>query len=689
MYSIGVDIGGTFTDIVMVDERDGRTWLAKVPSTPPSFADGFMHGLREITSASGALPAEVRRLIHGTTVGTNAILERKGARLGILATEGFSDILVIGKANRREMYDLFMDPNEPLFLAPRRRIQSVPERIDPTGSVVRPIDLDSVRTAVQRLVDEHQIEALVICFLHSYVNSEHERLAKELVQSEWPDLAISVSSEIDPHFRECERLIVTAFDAYIRPPVTSYLLELESALQMAGWVAPLQVMQSRGGITGVENSIERPVGTILSGPAAGVVGAASAAAASGHGDCLTFDMGGTSADVALVRDGRPDVAPISEVDIFPLRVPMVDIKSVGAGGGSIAWLDDAGGLKVGPRSAGARPGPACYGFGGTEPTVTDAAVVLGYLNPESFAGGLVLAPDLAERAVADRVGEPLRLATADAALGIHRIINSRMAQTLRLISIERGLDPRDFSLVAFGGAGPVHATRLAAEIGIRRVIIPTAPGVYCALGLLGAPVEHGASRTFHHPCDGVDLEALNRTLELLDDECDRLMSRDGISAEDGTRRHAAEMRYIGQSHELEVEFESPLTIDRLLGAVGRFHQVHRQIFAYAKETEEVEFVTLRTVRSKAVEAPALAPPGSASGDLEPSLYRRACFSRDDGFVDTPVYRREFLTSGAAITGPAIVEQPDSTTVIHPGDSALVDSIGNLLIDVPATWESSR
>ena len=689
MYSIGVDIGGTFTDVVLVDEEDGRTWLSKVPSTPPEFADGFMHALREIISVSGAVPAEVHRLIHGTTVATNAILERKGARLGILATEGFSDILIIGKANRREMYDLFMDPNEPLFLAPRRRIQSVAERIDLAGNVVRPIDLDSVRIAVQRLVDEHKIEALVICFLHSYVNPGHERLAKELVQSEWPDLAISTSSEIDPHFRECERLIVTAFDAYVRPPVTSYLLELESALRAAGWVASLQVMQSRGGITGVENSLERPVGTILSGPAAGVVGAAKAAVASGHGDCLTFDMGGTSADVALVRDGRPEVAPSSEVDIFPLRVPMVDIKSVGAGGGSTAWLDDAGGLKVGPQSAGARPGPACYGLGGTEPTVTDAALVLGYLNPASFAGGLVLDPDLAERAVADRVGKPLRLATADAALGIHRIINSRMAQTLRLISIERGLDPRDFSLVAFGGAGPVHATRLAVEIGMRRVIIPTAPGVYCALGLLGAPVEHGASRTFHHPCEDVDLEALNRTLELLDDECDRLMSRDGISLEDGTRRHAAEMRYIGQSHELEVEFESPLTTDRLTGAMGRFHQLHRQIFAYAKEEEEVEFVTLKTVRSKAVEAPALAPPDSAAGDPEPSLHRRACFGRDGGFVDTPVFRREFLTSGAAITGPAIVEQPDSTTVIYPGDRAFVDSVGNLIVDVPATRESSR
>ena len=684
MYSIGVDIGGTFTDVVMVDEQAGRTWLSKVPSTPPDFADGFMHALQEIISVSGAMPSEVRRLIHGTTVATNAILERKGARLGILATEGFSDILVVGKANRREMYDLFMDPNEPLFLAPRRRIHGVTERIDVAGDVVRPIDLDSVRTAVKRLVDEHHIEALVICFLHSYVNPGHERLAKELVQNEWPDLAISTSSEIDPHFRECERLIVTAFDAYVRPPVTSYLLELESALRAAGWVAPLQVMQSRGGVTGVENSIERPVGTILSGPAAGVVGAAGAAAASGHGDCLTFDMGGTSADVALVRDGRPEVAASSEVDIFPLRVPMVDVKSVGAGGGSTAWLDDAGGLKVGPQSAGARPGPACYGLGGAEPTVTDAAVVLGYLNPASFAGGLVLEPDLAERAVADRVGKPLRLATADAALGIHRIINSRMAQTLRLISIERGLDPRDFSLVAFGGAGPVHATRLAVEIGIRRVIIPTAPGVYCALGLLGAPVEHGASRTFHHPCEEVDLEALNRTLELLDGECDRLMSRDGVSVEDGTRRHAAEMRYIGQSHELEVELESPLTNDRLISAVGRFHQLHRQIFAYAKEGEAVEFVTLKTVRSKAVEAPALAPPGSAAGDPEPFLYRRACFGRDDGFVDTPVFRRELLTSAAAITGPAIVEQPDSTTVIYPGDRALVDSVGNLIIDVPAT-----
>ena len=473
----------------------------------------------------------------------------------------------------------------------------------------------------------------------------------------------------------------------MRPRVVEYLSELQSDLEREGWHAPLQVMQSRGGIAGVASSLERPVGTVLSGPAAGVVGAAHAAMHSGLGDCLTFDMGGTSTDVALVQRGRPIVATTSEIDGYPLRVPMVDVRTIGAGGGSIAWLDRAGGLRVGPRSAGSRPGPACYGLGAVDPTVTDASVLLGYLNPTGFAGGLTLDRSLAESSIVDGVGKTLSLEALDAALGIHAIINSRMAQALRLVSIERGADPRELALIAFGGAGPVHAVPVAAEIGIGKVIVPPTPGVYCAMGLLGSPIEHGFSRTFRRSAQLVDLDELNEMLRVLDAECERRMSLDGVQPDDGVRSHFAEMRYVGQSHELEVAIETPMTHDRVESAVELFHERHRRIYAYAKDDEPVEFVGLRAVRTKHVAGIDLngsVHSKESSPTPTPSSTCDVYFDLGGDRVPTPVYSRTDLPTGSRLVGPAIVEQLDTTTIIYPGCTAAVDESGNVVIHVGNT-----
>ncbi len=686
MYRVGVDVGGTFTDVVVYDDA-AKSWrLTKVPSTPPDFMDGFVQGVDAACRLfPGGSVEAVARVVHGTTVATNAILEHRGARLGILTTKGIEDILIIGRMKRSQMYDLFMDPDEPLFLAPRRRILGITERLDARGGVVVPLVEAEVGAAAAELVERHRVDAIVVCYLHSYLNPEHERRTREIVRAAYPDLDVSLSSEVDPRYREYERLVLTGFDAYVRPVIRRYLSGLEARMADAGIRAPLQVMQSRGGINGVWGVLERPEGTILSGPAAGVIGATQVAKAAGYPDCISVDMGGTSADVALCEGGQPVVSTDGYVDRYPLRTPMIDIRTIGAGGGSIAWIDAGGVLKVGPRSAGARPGPACYGRGGVEPTVTDASLVLGYLNPASFAGGIVPRPELAREAVEARIARPLGIPVTEAALGIHRIVNANMAHTLRVVSIERGKDPRQFALVAFGGAGPIHAGRLAEELGVRTVLVPPAPGVLSALGLLMADIEHHHSRTFRAAAEDADVQAIEGALAELDAVCAERMARDGVDPRLSRVAHFAEMRYAGQSYELEVPLPAPVTRAALDAAVHEFHATHRRVYAYAKDGAVVELVTLRTVHTfELPERVAIGrvAPAAEAGSAAPGA-RRACFDATAGFVEVPVYQRASLDVGTELAGPAIIEQPDTTTVLYPEHRAVVDGLGNLVVHVPA------
>ena len=671
---IGVDIGGTFTDIVALD-GEGRLALAKVPSTPKDLLDGIGAAVGKVLALAGAPPGDVERFIHGTTVATNAVLEQKGAVTAVLTTEGFEDVLEMGRQKRSRMYDLEMDPETPSFLAPGRRRVGIRERLDARGATLVPLDEGQVRAAVQTLRAQG-VQAIAVCYLFSFVNPAHEQRTRELCAEIAPEISVSLSSEVDPTFREYERLCVTAFDAYLGPVVKRYLAGLADTLRGLGIRAVPLIMRSRGGIVSAALAARQPVTLFLSGPAGGVIGAGCAAERSGVRDFVSLDMGGTSNDVAVVRSGAPLLASEGSIGPYPVRTPMVDVNTIGAGGGSIAWIDAAGGLRVGPRSAGAEPGPACYGRGGDAATVTDASVVLGYLNPERFAGGaLTLDVGAAERAVG-AIGRRLGVDTITAAAGIHRVINARMADQIRLVTIKRGYDPRQFSLVVLGGAGPVHGAALAAEMGMAEVLVPEAPGVLAAFGLLAAAIEHHHARTLQARTDVADLSAVNRCLAELDAAGRARMHEEGVAAADVHVAYTADMRYVGQAYELEVPIAAPVAAERVPDIVAAFHAVHERVYGYARTQQTVEFVNFRAVHTYRLPRPVVRPSAQAHGRLDDARVgeRRAYF---DGFVSAAIYERARLPLGARLAGPAIVEQMDTTTVIPPGVTAVVDDAGNL------------
>jgi N-methylhydantoinase A len=679
MLEIAVDIGGTFTDIVCLQDQQ-RLCLAKVPTTPHDLVQGVQRGVARVLALTGQPATAVGRFIHSTTIATNAILEQKGAITGVLMTAGFEDVLEIGRQKRSQMYDLFLDPETPSFLAPRRQRVGIRERLDAEGNVLQPLDEPQVVQVVATLQQLYGVQSVAVCYLFSFINPLHELRTRELIVNNFPDLTVSLSSEIDPVFREYERVCVTAFDAYVRPTVAVYMQRLAEALSVMGIRATLQVMQSRGGLTSVQTATERPVTMLLSGPAAGAIGGRFAGEQSYLHDLITLDIGGTSCDVALVREGKPLLSREGRIARYPLRVPMVDVSTVGAGGGSLAWLDRSGGLHVGPQSAGAEPGPACYGRGGTVPTVTDASVVLGYLNPHYFAGGdLTLQVDKAYQVVRDMAAR-LHMTPEALAAGMHHILNAGMADEIRLVSIRRGYDPRQFALVPLGGAGPVHGGRLAAMLSIPTTVVPAAPGVLSAFGLLVANIEHDQSRTFAVKAHEADVERIVQVLAELDLLGQEKMQRDRVPAELVHVDHAADLRYVGQSYELEVPL--PEILDATCGAqaVAAFHAAHQQVYGHNRPTHAVEFVNLRSVHSAPLPRPQLTVP-APGGSLEAACKGRrpAYFDEYQAYRDTPIYQRALLPLGAQLDGPAIVEQPDTTTVVYPGFTCRVDDAGNLLL----------
>jgi N-methylhydantoinase A len=679
MLEIAVDIGGTFTDIVCLQDQQ-RLCLAKVPTTPHDLVQGVQQGVARVLALAGQPATAVERFIHSTTIATNAILEQKGAITSVLMTAGFEDVLEIGRQKRSQMYDLFLDPETPSFLAPRRQRVGIRERLDAEGNVLQPLDEPQVVQVVATLQQLYGVQSVAICYLFSFINPAHELRTRELIVQNFPGLTVSLSSEIDPVFREYERVCVTAFDAYVRPTVAVYMQRLAEALSAMGIRATLQVMQSRGGLTSVQTATERPVTMLLSGPAAGVIGGRFAGEQSHLRDLITLDIGGTSCDVALVREGKPLLSREGRIARYPLRVPMVDVSTVGAGGGSLAWVDRSGGLHVGPQSAGADPGPACYGRGGTVPTVTDASVVLGYLNPYYFAGGdLTLQVDKAYQVVRD-MAVRLHMTPEALAAGLHHILNAGMADEIRLVSVRRGYDPRQFALVPLGGAGPVHGGRLAAMLSIPTTVVPAAPGVLSAFGLLVADIEHDQSRTFAVKADEADVERIVQVLAELDLLGQEKMQRDYIPPECVHVNHTADLRYVGQSYELEVPL--PEILDATCGAqaVAAFHAAHQQVYGHHRPTHAVEFVNLRSVHSAPLPRPQLTVP-APSGSLEAACKGRrpAYFDEYQAYRDTPIYQRDLLPLGAQFDGPAIVEQPDTTTVVYPGFTCRVDDAGNLLL----------
>ena len=610
-----MDVGGTFTDVVC--EREGRPPVVfKVPSTPADPGDAAIAAVERLAKEEGIEPGSIAQLAHGTTVATNAVLERKGGRLGIITTEGFRDTLEIGRQMRREMYEIRLDPQTPVFLAPRAMRLGVRERIGPHGEIIEPLDEDSVRAALDRLAAVGA-ECIAVCLLFSFVNPKHERRVREIARAEHPGLEISLSSDVDPAFREYERTAVTAFDAYIKPTVRRYLADLGTRLADAGVPAPLQVMQSRGGLASAELARNRPVRLFLSGPAAGVIGGQATGAAAGHDDLITLDVGGTSSDIALVSGAKPLLRAEGVIDGFPVRVPMVDVNAIGAGGGSIAWLDDAGGLRVGPHSAASDPGPACYARGGREPTVTDASVVLGYLDPGKFAGGAIrLDPGRAHDAIRRRAAEPLGLDVEDAAAGIHQVVNAQMAEGIRLVSVRQGFDPREFTLIAMGGAGPLHACALATDLGIARVVVPRHPGVLSAAGLLAAPIEHEVSVAYGEPLAGLSMAPVRRIVAELDAAGRELTEREGLAPGEIEILHFADVCHVGQGYFLEVSLD-PSADDGLERLYADFLAAHERVHGHAVEAP-ARFVNVRAVHRQRMPHAAGAPaPGRVGAPESP------------------------------------------------------------------------
>lgn len=699
-YRLGIDIGGTFTDATLIDEETGEIRIGKVSSTPSDPSQAFMEATSRILREAGVQPADVRYVVHGTTVATNAIIEGKVARTGFITTEGFRDMLEIARQVRPSLYDLQFD--KPKALVPRNLSFAVPERLDAHGKVLKPLNEAAVRKAAKQLKKEG-VQSVAVCLLHSYVNPAHEKRVGEILREVFPDAVVSLSSDVAPEFREYLRASTTVINACIRPVVAHYIQSIEDRLREAGLPGELLVMQSSGGVFTAQATREKPVFIVESGPAAGVMAATHLGTTLGFRDVLSFDMGGTTAKAALIQNGTPHVTKDYEVGAeaksghgsqrgggYPIRTPVVDLVEIGAGGGSIAWVDSGGMLRVGPESAGADPGPACYGKG-TEPTITDANVVLGRINPHYFLGGeITLDVDRSRKAI-EKIAVKLGLDVLAVANGIVEIANAAMVNALRLVSVQRGYDPRDFVLIAFGGAGPLHANRLAAETEIATTLIPLGPGITSAMGLLVTDLKHDYSVTLMQRADKLNLKSLESAFQKMHKEGQADLKREGIPPEAMAFHRQVDLRYAGQSFELTVPLpEGKLEAREVADILEAFHKEHERAYGYSAPEEAVEWVNLRLTAMGQIAKPRLRELPANGQDAEAARKgsRPVYFAESQGLVDCAIYDRYQLTQGSIVDGPAIIEEFDSTTVLHPGYQAHVDRYGNMLLKVAASHRPS-
>ena len=716
-WRIGVDIGGTFTDVAVLDEASGRVGVAKVSTTPNDFGDAVIEGTRAAMDEYRIVPEAVTLLSHATTIVTNALLEAKGADVALVTTRGFRDVLEIRRSARADLYDLFQ--NAPAVLVPRRRRFEVTERIDAQGAIVTALDESEIDAVIDALRSLDGVQAIAVCLMFSFLNDVHERRIGERLRATLPGLPVFLSSEILPEIREFERTSTTAVCAYVGPVLTSYLERLAEALSALDLPA-LHVMGSNGGVLDVAEALRMPASAVESGPAAGVIAAQRLGDLIGRANLISFDMGGTTAKASLIENGR--IETTSEYEVggqgnvgrwlhgtgHPIRVPVIDLAEVSAGGGSIAWIDPGGALRVGPGSAGAEPGPACYGHGGDRPTVTDANVVLGRLSRTHLLGGrLPIDAAAAEAAVRAHVADPLGQGVMEAAAGIVSVVNHGMAEALRIVSVERGHDAREFSLVAFGGAGPVHAAALAEELDIPEVVIPPIPGGFSALGLVATDLRRDWSHTFYSPIESIDPEALDRRLTELERAAQTMLRNAGIPEPNRIIERAADCRYTKQAYELTVPLSSGTVTRETLNALARaFHAQHLRTYGHENPNESVQMVNVRVTatgrlprvefHAGAVKAKdgATAPDPSAAGDIAVPRHRVEA-ERDVWFggpVPCPVIGRHDLASGpsaggagepappgVARPGPFIVEEMDCTVVVPPGWSAALDERGFILM----------
>ena len=665
---IGIDIGGTFTDLVVLDEATGAVADTKALTTPRDLLEGILRCVDQ----TGARLDDCRLAIHGTTIGINALLERKGARTGLLTTDGFRDVLEIGRGNFLRMYDVLY--RRPTALVPRGRCLEVPERLTARGEVLVPLDETAVRAAARRLAEEG-VESVAICFLFSFRNPAHERRAAELVAETLPGAAISLSHHITQEWREYERTSTTVVNAYVRPTMDRYLGDFEKGMAARGFRGQLLITQSNGGAFSLAAASTKPVHTIESGPAAGAVGCASLARTLGVDHLISFDMGGTTAKCAIVEGGLVRTTDEYHVDGHPLRIPVIDITEVSAGGGTIAWIDAGGALALGPQSAGADPGPVCYARGGMEPTVTDANLVLGRIAPGRFLGGTMpLDPAAAGRAIGDALGLPLGLTRDNAAAGVIRLADVKMALAVRSITTERGLDPRDYTLVAYGGGGPLHAVAIARELGIPRVIVPPSPSTFSAWGMLATDLRHDLVRTVLEPLEATDGGWADARYREMEREIEAILPPVGTPL----RHRAADLRYLGQEHTVTVEVGHLADWGSLR---ARFDAAHERAYGYAAPDVEVQLLNLRLAVVYPLERPRL-PTLEAGNGRGPAFETRKIYSsllRD--LLEYRVYARAALRAGDTVEGPAAVEEAGTTTLLEPGDRLRVDANACLVIDV--------
>ena len=690
MRMIGIDVGGTFTDLVFADTVTGRVAIHKVSTTPADPSRGMMTGMTELCERTGVPLADIDTVLHATTIATNAVLEHDGCEAGMITTAGFRDVLHIGRHQRPQHYSIQQEiPWQARPLVKRRHRLTVAERLTADRTtVLEPLDEDAVRAAAREL-KAAGVEAVAVCFLFSYLNPSHERRAAAIVRQEYPGCFVCASADVAPQFREFERFTTAAMNAFIGPKVRRYISRLAEELAARGLTADLRIMRSNGGIATAALIADLPVLTLLSGPAAGVLGGAWSGALSGRRNLITFDIGGTSADIGIVRDGGFVEAAARDTQIggYPVLVPMLDIHTIGAGGGSIAHLDAAGAFRVGPRSAGAVPGPAAYGRGGTLPTVTDANLFLGRLDAAHFLGGAMTLDEAASARVIEDLAAQLHLTPQAAAEGVLTVVNANMANAIRSRTVEKGLDPRDFCLVAFGGAGPLHGAEVAAMLGIPEVLVPAAPGICSAMGLMTTDLKYDTVRTVFARSDRLDPKTLAADFAGMAADLEGQQRQDGIDPAAARFSRAADLRYFGQGYELRVEVPDGALSDALLARiVANFHARHAAEYGHAFPDKPVEVVNVRLTATATTEK-LQAVPVSEGGSLAAALVRRApCVFRTAGGLevfDTPRYERDRLPLDVPIPGPAIVLQTDSTTIVPPGASLTAGRDGNLFIRLGA------
>ncbi|MER3411609.1 MAG: hydantoinase [Thermoleophilia bacterium] len=692
MRRLGVDVGGTFTDLIYVDDEAGQILVHKVPTTPADPSQGTVQGLQEICELAGTSPGQLDQVFHGTTIATNIVIEHNGAKVGMITTEGYRDILHIARHKKPLNFSNYQDLPWQRYPIVRRRYRlTVPERILKDGSVLVPLDEEKAREQVRRL-KQAGVDAVAVCFLFSFVNPEHERRVAEIVREELPQAFLSVSSEVLPQYREYERFSTVCLNAYVGPRVAGYVRRLKEELERLQATTHFHLMTSASGVATPEAAVARPVNLLMSGPVAGVVGGIWAGRQAGFDNVITLDVGGTSADIGLAQEGRLRMKHLLDTKVGPYQamIPMVDVDTIGAGGGSIAYVDQGGIFRVGPRSAGADPGPACYGKGGKEATATDAMVNLGWLLPQAFlGGGMELRADLARQAFAEGPAEALGMSVEEASMGAVQILTHSMVQSIEENSVRKGYDPRDFALVAEGGAGPLFAVQIALEVGTPFVVVPPHPGVTAAMGLLATDMVYEYVATVYQRLSRLDSAALERAFRELEEQARSQLERDGLPAERVLLQRVCDCRYLGQGYELRVDAGAgPIDEAWVEKLRADFHDIHEREYSRRFEEADIEVPNIR-VRGIGL-MPELRMPEveqSAQSAEHAVTHEGNAWFRVDGKlrpVVTRYYERRLLKAGNCLTGPAIVNQYDSTTVIPPGITAQVDRYGNLVVEVAAS-----